>query len=368
MWCTRHNAHVSSTYSLVSSIAGVGVATVGAKGVQWGWNKGQGLGAIFGGLVLAPFISGCFASVIFLLVKYVVHARKNPVPWAVWTSPFFFLIAGTICSLSIVYKGSPKLGLDKRPPWFIASVSVGTGVGLFILSSIFFVPYVHGKVVKRDRSLILWQFIYGPLLFKRPAPEGDNVARVPNYAVIQHGQTENTTDDSSDNGVTKVAYEPEKTNGDGVDTPPVGKPRTVEEAETAVRNDAQADYKLLLQQNIERHHEDLRQRPTPLGWAMRRLHNNPIGAGSIHERHNILAHLKRLPAYPVVALLYGLNYDIHKAQVGIEGTPEGNRMARTYSYAKKYPNEVEYLYSSLLAPLPSLTVPMMSVTQSVSGP
>ena len=38
MWCTRHNAHVSSTYSLVSSIAGVGVATVGVKGVQWGWN------------------------------------------------------------------------------------------------------------------------------------------------------------------------------------------------------------------------------------------------------------------------------------------------------------------------------------------
>jgi phosphate/sulfate permease len=39
MWCTRHNAHVSSTYSLVSSIAGVGVATVGVKGVQWGWNS-----------------------------------------------------------------------------------------------------------------------------------------------------------------------------------------------------------------------------------------------------------------------------------------------------------------------------------------
>lgn len=31
MWCTRHSAHVSSTYSLVSSIAGVGIATVGAS-------------------------------------------------------------------------------------------------------------------------------------------------------------------------------------------------------------------------------------------------------------------------------------------------------------------------------------------------
>lgn len=49
MWCTRHSAHVSSTYSLISSIAGVGVATVGASNVQWGWNKGKGLGAIFAG-------------------------------------------------------------------------------------------------------------------------------------------------------------------------------------------------------------------------------------------------------------------------------------------------------------------------------
>ena len=95
MWCTRHNAHVSSTYSLVSSIAGVGVATVGVGGVQWGWNKGSGLGAIFGGLVMAPFISAGFAATIFMLVKLVVHMRSNPVPVAVYTSPFFFLIAGT---------------------------------------------------------------------------------------------------------------------------------------------------------------------------------------------------------------------------------------------------------------------------------
>ena len=44
MWCTRHSAHVSSTYSLISAVAGVGVATAGASQVQWGWNKGKGLG------------------------------------------------------------------------------------------------------------------------------------------------------------------------------------------------------------------------------------------------------------------------------------------------------------------------------------
>lgn len=91
MWCTRHSAHVSSTYSLVSSIAGVGVATVGAKGVQWGWNEGSGkfpfdndfltmsfdadcerlgLGAIFAGLAMAPVASGCFGAIIFVSTTY----------------------------------------------------------------------------------------------------------------------------------------------------------------------------------------------------------------------------------------------------------------------------------------------------------
>ena len=33
MWCTRHSAHVSSTYSLISAVAGVGVAVAGADKV-----------------------------------------------------------------------------------------------------------------------------------------------------------------------------------------------------------------------------------------------------------------------------------------------------------------------------------------------
>lgn len=69
MWCTRHSAHVSSTYSLVSSIAGVGVAAVGASKVQWGWSAGSGLGAIFAGLCMAPVISAAFAATIFMLIK-----------------------------------------------------------------------------------------------------------------------------------------------------------------------------------------------------------------------------------------------------------------------------------------------------------
>ena len=56
MWCTRHSAHVSSTYSLVSSIAGVGVAAVGARNVQWGWNKGSVCIPIFSFFPFTPLL------------------------------------------------------------------------------------------------------------------------------------------------------------------------------------------------------------------------------------------------------------------------------------------------------------------------
>ena len=347
MWCTRNSAHVSSTYSLVSSIAGVGVAAVGAKNVQWGWSEGSGLGAIFAGLCMAPLISGGFAAVIFMLVKVTVHMRKNPVPWAVWTSPFFFLIAGTVCTLSIVYKGSPELGLAEKPAWYIASVTLGVGFGLFVLSGLFFVPYVHGKVVKKDNTLRLWHVPMGPLLFKRPAPPGSEHARVPNYAVLQHGEEDdNSSAEHVASEKTSPKVEDKNASGDDID---VARPTAGSDSEkgaaTANVLSPNQQYKLLLKQAEERHHAELRQKKGPLGWAMRLLHNNPMGEGRIYELHNLKVALYRIPAYVVIAFTYGFHYDIHKAQVGVLGTPEGRRMERVYAHAPRYPNEVEYLYS-----------------------
>ncbi|EFY97654.2 phosphate:Na+ symporter [Metarhizium robertsii] len=340
MWCTRHSAHVSSTYSLISAVAGVGVATVGASKVQWGWNDGKGLGAIFAGLGMAPVISGGFAATIFMLVKLVVHMRKNPVPWAVYTSPFFFLIAATICTLSIVYKGSPNLGLGKKPAWYIAAVTLGTGGGVAILAAIFFVPFVHAKVIKKDPTIQWWHFIFGPLLFKRPAPENAERANVPNYAVVQH-------DDDLEESAT---HSPKLTVEDGQ-----GKEHGIMSTSEATKGSnekslanleaTQKSYKELVAEGEARFNARLMKKRGPLGWAMRTLRDNPMGAGQIYELHNIKILAKRIPAMVVSGLLYGLHYDIHAAQTGIEGTPEGERMKRVYAAAEKYPNEVEHTYS-----------------------
>ncbi|KAL8372316.1 hypothetical protein RB595_001892 [Gaeumannomyces hyphopodioides] len=347
MWCTRHSAHVSSTYSLISSVAGVGVATAGVANVKWGWHDGKGLGAIFAGLFMAPTASAGFGAIIFSLIKFVVHVRKNPLPWAVYTSPFFFLIAATVCTLSVVYKGSPALGLANKPAWYIVSVTLGCGFGVCLLSALFFVPYVHAKVIKRDYTLRWYDFFQGPLLFRRPAPEDadQHTVKVRNYAVVQDDHEEQLQQrpaGSSGSG----------SQGDDEITKPEGsKQQTTRDQESEkqmVMTEAAArtkTHKELVAEGEERLHAKMRQGRGPLGWAMRTLHENPMGPGQIYERQNAATFIKRLPAMVVVGAMYGLHYDIHAAQTGIAGTPDGERMARVYAHARKYPNEVEHTYS-----------------------
>ncbi|BEI84968.1 hypothetical protein CcaverHIS002_0503690 [Cutaneotrichosporon cavernicola] len=342
MWCTRHSAHVSSTYSLISAVAGVGIATVGAKNVRWGWYGGKGLGAIFAGLGMAPAAAGCFGAIIFSLIRLVVHVRRNPVKWAVFTSPVWFLVAGTICTLSIVYKGSPNLKLNKKPGWYIASVTLGVGFGLALLSALTFVPYLYCLVINKDKDIRWYHMFLGPLNFKRPRPEGeDNQARVRDYAVVQHDA--DFADEKTLAGVESPDDEAFK------QLPPAaldGTPNIMTTPATLVgRESQQLSYREIMARNEERFHAKLRKKRGPLGWAMRTLHENPIGKGEIYERHNIIAFIKRIPAYVVCGALYGLHYDIHAAQSGVSGTPEGDRMERVYSHAKKYSNEVEHTYS-----------------------
>jgi sodium-dependent phosphate transporter len=335
MWCTRHSAHVSSTYSLISAVAGVGVATVGASKVQWGWNNGKGLGAIFAGLGMAPCIAAGFAATIFMLIKVTVHMRKNPVPWAVYTAPFFFFVAGTICTLSIVYKGSPKLGLGKKPAWWIAAVTLGTGGAVALLAAIFIVPYLYAKIIKKDGSVRWYMIPMGPLLFKRETPAQADTAIVPNYAVVQEDDEEMASSDQS------IDEKDPKTAEAGI----TASPSEPTEKNLAVVEAAQPSYKDLVRQGDAKLHAKLCLSRGPIGWAMRTLRDNPMGPGQIYEVGNMKIMAKRIPAMIVAGALYGFHYDIHAAQTGIAGTPDGERMRRVYEHAEKYPNEVEHAYS-----------------------
>ncbi|KAB5566433.1 phosphate transporter [Coniochaeta sp. 2T2.1] len=286
---------------------------------------------------MAPAISAGFAATIFLMIKFIVHARKDPVKWAVYTSPFWFLVAGTICTLSIVYKGSPNLGLNKRPAWFIAAVTMGTGGGVALLAAIFFVPYAYAKVVVKDHSVKWYHVPLGPMLYRRAHPAETDRALVPNYAVVQ-----DDSDDEHQSSATSTATE--SVSGDAtLDKEKIAAQDS--ERTVVTREAAQASYKEQVAAARERLHQKIMKGKGPLAWAMRFLRANRMEAGEVYEIKNLKIVLKRIPAQLVVGALYGAHYDIHTAQTGISGTPEGKRMERVYAHAKKYPNEVEHMYS-----------------------
>lgn len=108
--------------TVVSAIAGVGVAVGGKDAVQWGWNNGSGLATIFAGFIIvrllcsnetslsssgtqcvsqAPGISAGFAAVIYMLTKYCVLLRKNSLRAGFATVPVFFFGVTAILTMCI---------------------------------------------------------------------------------------------------------------------------------------------------------------------------------------------------------------------------------------------------------------------------
>lgn len=82
----------------------------------------------------------------------------------------------------VIWKGaSSRIKLSDAG---VAGAIIGTGAGVAVLVSIFFLPYLHRKVVMDDWQLKPWEVIKGPLLLKRgevPPPPADYQGGIRNY-------------------------------------------------------------------------------------------------------------------------------------------------------------------------------------------
>ncbi|KIS68381.1 putative Na+/phosphate co-transporter [Mycosarcoma maydis] len=179
-FATRNAMPVSTTHTTVGSVIGVGIAVSGANGVKWGWN---GVAQIFASWGIAPAVAGVCAACVYLITKLVVLKSRNPVMVGLWTAPVYFFIVSGVLTVSIIVKGSPSLNLDELPPSTTIAAVLGTASVVALLSILFWLPYVHGKVVKGDYTLKWYHFFMGPLLWRRPAPEDAVTAdmAVPDY-------------------------------------------------------------------------------------------------------------------------------------------------------------------------------------------
>ncbi|KAL4873949.1 hypothetical protein BDV12DRAFT_537 [Aspergillus spectabilis] len=167
--CTKIGLPVSTTHSIMGGVIGMGIALVGADGIiWWGGDINSGVTQVFLAWIIAPFLSGAFGAIIFLITKYFILLRSNPALKALYTVPFYFFLTSTLLAMLIVWKGgSSRIDLSEGE---IAGTVVGTGGMMALLTGIFLVPWLYRRVIKDDWELKPWHLIQGPLLFRRPEP------------------------------------------------------------------------------------------------------------------------------------------------------------------------------------------------------
>lgn len=175
---------VSTTHCIVGGVIGMGIATVGVDNVAWGWND-KGVAQIVASWVIAPAIAGCFAAVIFSVTKYGVLKRSNPVKYGFIMVPIYFGITSAILTMLIVWKGAASLDLDDWNAAQICGTIFGVAGAVMLIVILFFLPWLHRKLVLNDWTLRGYHVFLGPLLLKRgpvpDAPEGANLDIVQDY-------------------------------------------------------------------------------------------------------------------------------------------------------------------------------------------
>lgn len=181
-FATKFGMPVSTTHSLLGGVLGMGIASVGSGGViWWGGDVNSGVVSVFLAWIIAPFCSGGFAAIIFLITKYGVMLRKNPVAKAMISTPIYFGITSGLITMLIVWKGgSARINISDAET---IGIIFGVGGAVALLVAIFFLPWLYRVMFKNDWELKSYHVLMGPLLLRRadPPPPPEGYQAVQNY-------------------------------------------------------------------------------------------------------------------------------------------------------------------------------------------
>jgi len=172
-WATKIGLPVSTTHSIMGGVIGMGVATVGARNIIWtdftSGNIAGGVVSVFLAWIIAPALSGAFGAIIFLITKYSVMIRKNPVAKGLMLLPVYFGMTAALVTMLIVWKGG-SINIDSWSQGQVAGCIVGVGLGWALLMSLTLVPWLYRLVAKNDWELRWYHIPLGVALLRRPDP------------------------------------------------------------------------------------------------------------------------------------------------------------------------------------------------------
>jgi sodium-dependent phosphate transporter len=178
---TKLGMPVSTTHSILGGVLGMGVGALGSGGVVWvGYDDDgsldikAGVVQVFLAWVIAPVLAGVAGAITFLITKYSVLLRSNPVMKGLIALPFFCWLTGSLIAMLLVWKGGDyEVNLtDAQLP----GVIVAAGAAFALLVTFFFIPWVYRVIIKEDWQLKWYDMFKGPLLLRRgevpPPPAG----------------------------------------------------------------------------------------------------------------------------------------------------------------------------------------------------
>ncbi|KAI8306361.1 Phosphate-repressible phosphate permease pho-4 [Colletotrichum sp. SAR11_240] len=174
---TKIGYPVSTTQTIVGALVGVGIAA--EAGVSWGWKDGS-VSQVAASWVVAPLISAVFSAILFGSLKFAVLERKDPFEKALKAIPFYLAFTAGVLALFITVEAPGAPSLEELGAGIACAIVLGTFFGALILAYVFFLPYAHRRLVKKDTRIRFRHVILGPLLWKENPPifwpaKGDEV-------------------------------------------------------------------------------------------------------------------------------------------------------------------------------------------------
>ncbi|KAH7153270.1 phosphate transporter [Dactylonectria macrodidyma] len=175
-FATRFGFPVSTTHSILGGVLGMGIGALGGSGITWvGYKENgsldiqQGVVQVFLAWIIAPIMSGIFASALFLCTKYGILLRKNPAMKGLILVPVYFWVTASLIVMLLIWKGgSYEVNLTEAQ---IPGVIVAAGAGWGLLMAVFLVPWLYRVVIKEDWQIKGYHVFLGPLLLRRgPVP------------------------------------------------------------------------------------------------------------------------------------------------------------------------------------------------------
>ncbi|XP_061116840.1 sodium-dependent phosphate transporter 2 isoform X2 [Conger conger] len=135
---------ISGTHCIVGSTIGFSMVAIGTKGVQW-----MQLVKIVASWFISPLLSGLMSGFLFLLIRYFILSRDDPVPNGLRALPLFYATTIGINTFSIMYTGAPMLGLEMLPVWSIALITLAGAVVCALLVWFCVCPWMRRKIASR---------------------------------------------------------------------------------------------------------------------------------------------------------------------------------------------------------------------------